>query len=129
MTPMPQIEYVPGVCNIGPEEIARRRNLGWVSLAIVFVVLLALILTRVNPWWRLFVFFPATTSASGFLQAYFHFCAGFARIGVFNFGHIGETHKVDDEYSKKKDKKKGNQITLYAVLIGGVTVIIALVLL
>jgi hypothetical protein len=126
---MAQIEYIPGVCNIGPEEIARRRNLGWVSLAIVFVLLLALVLAGVNPWWRLFVFFPAAMSATGFLQAYFHFCTGFAHIGVFNFGPVGERHKVDDEFSKKKDKRKGNQITLYAVLIGGVTVIIALLLL
>ena len=42
MTPMPQIEYVPGVCNIGPDEIARRRNLGWVSLAISLALMLAL---------------------------------------------------------------------------------------
>jgi hypothetical protein len=126
---MAQIEYIPGVCNIGPDEIARRRNLGWVALAISVGLLLGLILTRVNPWWRLFVFFPATTSASGFLQAYFHFCAGYARIGIFNFGPVGERHKVDDGFSKKKDKRKGNQITLYAVLIGGVTVIIGLLLL
>ena len=128
MTPMTQTEYVPGVCNIGPEEIARRRNLGWLALAITILLLLTLILTGVNPWWRLFVFFPAAMSASGFLQAYFHFCVGFARIGVFNFGSIGQMQKVDDDLSKKKDKRKGNQITLYAVLIGGVSAIIAVVL-
>ncbi len=127
MTPMTQTEYVPGVCNIGPEEIARRRNLGWLALAITILLLLTLILTGVNPWWRLFVFFPAAMSASGFLQAYFHFCVGFARIGVFNFGSIGQMQKVDDDLSKKKDKRKGNQITLYAVLIGGVIAIIAVV--
>ncbi len=128
MMPMTQTEYVPGVCNIGPEEIARRRNLGWIALAIILALLLALVLTGVNSWWRLFVFFPATVSASGFLQAYFHFCVGFARLGVFNFGSVGETHNIADEFSKTKDKRKGNQITLYAVLIGGVTAIIAMVL-
>ncbi len=125
---MAQIEYVPGVCNIGPEETARRRKLGWVSVVIALVLLLALVWAGVNPWWRLFVFFPAALSASGFLQAYFHFCSGFARVGVFNFGSIGQMQKIDDEISKTKDKKKGNRITLGAVLIGGVVAIIAVVL-
>src|SRR5208283_5375536 len=125
---MTQTEYVPGVCNIGGDETARRRNLGWVALAITVLLLLALILMGANPWWRLFIFFPATMSASGFLQAYFHFCAGFARIGVFNFGSVGQMKKVDDDLSKKKDKRKGNQITLYAVLIGGAIAMLAVVM-
>jgi hypothetical protein len=125
---MAQFEYVPGVCNIGSDEIARRRLLGWVALAIAFALLVALVLTGFNPWWRLLVFFPATISASGFLQAFFHFCSGFARIGVFNFGSVGQTQKVADEFSKTKDKRKGNQITLYSVLMGAVTAIIGVVL-
>ncbi len=115
---MTEIKYVPGVCNIGPGEISRRRMFGWVSLAISVVLLAALMWARVNSWWRLFVFFPAVMSASGFLQAYFHFCFGFARKGVFNFGSPGTTQQVGDESSKIKDKNRGNQITLYAVLIG-----------
>ena len=125
---MTRIEYVPGVCNIGSQEIARRRNLGWVFLAISVALLLALVLTGVEPGWRSFVFFPAAMSASGFLQTHFHFCSGFARIGAYNFDSIGQMREVDDELSKKKDKKKGNQITFYAVLIAGVTAIIAVAL-
>jgi hypothetical protein len=124
---MAEIKYVAGECNIGSEEISRRRNLGWVALAITLLLSLALKLTGVNPWWRLFVFFPAMTSASGFLQAYFRFCAGFARIGAFNFGPVGQTHKVTDEVSRTKDKRRGNQITLYAALIGTAIAIISIV--
>jgi hypothetical protein len=98
---------------------------GWVSLAISVVLLAILIWAGVNPWWRLFVFFPAVMSASGFLQAYFHFCSGFARKGVFNFALPGTTQQVGDEASKAKDKKKGNQIALYAILIGIAISIIA----
>ncbi len=123
-----QIEYVAGVCNIGPAEIARRRNLGWYALAFTLVLLLTLKWTGINPWWRLFVFFPAMTSASGFLQAFFHFCVGFARMGVFNFGSVGQTQKVIDEFSRTKDKNKGIQITLYAALIGAAITIISVVL-
>ncbi len=128
MTPAPQIEYVPGDCNIGTDEIARRRNLGWTALAITFTLLLVLVWIGVNPWWRLFVFLAATTSASGFLQAYFHFCSGFARLGVYNFGSVGQTQKVTDEFSRAKDKRRGNQITLYAALIGGAIAIISVAL-
>ncbi len=121
-------EYIAGICNIGSVEIARRRNFGWGALIIAVVLLVVLIWTAVNPWWRLFVFFPATMSAAGFLQAHFHFCAGFARRGVYNFGALGQTTKVVDAPSTIKDKSRGNQITLYSVLIGIVVAILCAVL-
>src|SRR5580692_2451145 len=99
-----QNQYTPGVCNIGREETTRRRQLGWISLVVAVVILIILIWSGVNPWWRLLVFFPATMSASGFLQARYHFCSGFARKGVFNFGPLGTTQNVNDEASKQKDR-------------------------
>src|ERR1700733_2787754 len=117
-------EYIPGVCNIGPQEINRRRRTGWIGLAIALLLLIILVEFTVNPWRRLFIFFPVTLSASGFLQAHFHFCAGFARKGVFNFGEIGKTQEVKDDSSKAKDKQKGNQITLYAAFIGAIVAFI-----
>jgi hypothetical protein len=125
---MTQNEYIPGVCNIGPDEIARRRNVGWVSLAISLVLFGVLKAADVDAWWRLLVFFPAALSASGFLQAYFHFCSGFGRLGLYNFMALGETYKVDDDLSKAKDKKKAYEIILYSVCIGGVAAIIAVAL-
>ncbi len=125
---MAQNEYIPGVCNIGPEETSRRRNLGWVSLAIAIVLLAILLGTGANVWWRLLIFLPATISASGFLQAYFHFCSGFARQGVFNFAALGNMQKVADENSKVKDSKRGSQITWYAAAIGIVITIISIVI-
>lgn len=121
-------EYVSGVCNIGPQEIARRRNFGWGALVTTVVLLLILVWTGVGPWWRLFVFFPATMSASGFLQAYFHFCSGFAQRGVYNFGQLGQTVKIEDASSKAKDKRKGSQIMLYSALIGIVAAVLSAIL-
>ena len=121
-------EYVPGVCNIGPQEIARRRILGWVSLAITVTLVLILVLTKVNPWWRLSTFFPAALSASGFIQARSHFCSGFGRVGAYNFGPAGQMTRIEDEESKKKDRRKGNQITLYAVIIGAVAAVICMII-
>jgi len=111
-------EYIPGVCNIGEEEISRRRKLGWIGLAVAVVLFAVLFWVGVDVWWRLLVFFPAAFSASGFLQAHFGFCSGYARTGVFNFGMPGKTTVVADEASKAKDRKKGSRITMYAVLIG-----------
>jgi hypothetical protein len=116
--------YVAGVCNIGPEEIQRRRNTGWVGLVVAIILFAVLFWTGVNPWWRLFIFFPAALSATGFLQAYFQFCTGFARRGVFNFGSPGQMNPVGDDASKQKDRRMGNRITLYAVLIGAVVAIV-----
>src|ERR1700690_3894174 len=115
--------YVAGICNIGPEEIRRRRTTGWVGLIIALILFAVLFWTGVDPWWRLLVFLPATLSASGFLQAYFQFCSGFARRGVFNFGAIGQMNPVADDASKAKDRRWGNRITLYAVVIGALIAI------
>jgi len=123
---MTQTDYVAGVCNIGQEEVVRRKNMGWVAFAVTLVLLAALVWAGVNPWWRLLVFFPATLSASGFLQAYFHFCSGFARKGIFNFGSLGQTSTVTDKPSKIKDKSRGNTILLYSVLIGAAMAIISM---
>ena len=125
---MTRNEYIPGQCNIGPDEIARRRNVGWVSLAISLVLIGTLEGAGVDPWWRLLVFFPAALSASGFLQAFYHFCSGFGRAGLYNFGALGGIHHIDDDLSKAKDKKKAYQIILYSVLIAGAAAIIAIAL-
>lgn len=117
-------EYIPGVCNIGLQEINRRRRVGWIGLAVALVLFVILAAFNINPWWRLLIFFPVTFSASGFLQAHYNFCAGFARKGVFNFGEIGKTQEVKDDSAKAKDQKKGKQITRYAAFIGAVVAII-----
>lgn len=116
------------MCNIGREEIIRRRNVGVVGVGLTFILLAILIMIGVSPWWRLFIFFPAALAAAGFLQARFHFCAGFARTGIYNFGPIGENRPVPDETSKAKDRKKGNQITLYSALIGIIVALICVAL-
>jgi hypothetical protein len=120
--------YVAGICNIGPEEIRRRRATGWVGLIVAVIVFAVLFWIGVNPLWRLFVFFPAALSATGFLQAYFQFCTGFARRGIFNFGTAGQTNAVADDTSKAKDRKRGNRITLYAVTIGIVVAIVCVII-
>jgi len=121
-------EYIPGECNIGPAEIARRRTVGVASLVVTILLLLVLLWMGVDRWWRLIVFFPAAMSASGFLQAHFRFCSGFARRGLYNFGPLGQTSSVDDEASRKKDQREGMKIIYSSILVGVAATIIGVLL-
>ncbi len=112
-------EYVPGVCNIGPAEIRARRMAGWMGLGATILLWILLFVFRVPTAWRLLLFFPATMSAVGFLQAAMHFCAAFGMRGVFNFGpNVGKTDTVEQAEFRRKDRRKALTILLYSSLIG-----------
>lgn len=121
-------EYRPGVCNIGPAEIARRRRAGHIGLAATLVVLAGLIAVDAPPLARLLIAVPAAGAASGYLQAWLKFCAGFGSRGLFNFGRLGELEQVVDAVSRARDRTKANQIGLASLAIGVVAGIGAAVL-
>ena len=64
-------EEVGEVCiaNISPAERRIRLRFGMVQLAISLVILVALLLFGVNPFWRLLLFFPFSAAATGYFQA------------------------------------------------------------
>ena len=112
-------EYIPGICNIGPAEINKRRQGGWLGLGATILLWAAFLVFHVPAPWRLFLFFPAAMSATGFLQAALHFCAGFGARGVFNFGsEVGKTETVEQVEFRQKDQRKARLILLYSVMIG-----------
>ncbi|HLY15343.1 MAG TPA: hypothetical protein VKR24_13425 [Candidatus Limnocylindrales bacterium] len=118
-------EYRPGVCNIGPAEITRRRRSGHIGLIVTVVVFLVLVALHVPPVLRLVVGLPAAGAASGYLQAALKFCAGFASKGVFNFGQLGQTHEVVDPEAHARDRSRANQILLASLAVGVVVAVIA----
>jgi len=120
-------DYRPGVCNIGPAEISRRRRAGHIGLIVTVVVFLALAALHVPPLARLIVGLPAAGAASGYLQAAFKFCAGFASRGVFNFGALGQTHEVVDPAAHARDRGRANQILLLSLAVGIVVAVVAAV--
>src|SRR5690349_16910805 len=81
--------YVPGVCNIGPAEIASRRRSGHVGIVAALVLLVVLVAIGAPPIARLLIALPVAVGASGYLQAWLKFCAGFGAAGVFNFADRG----------------------------------------
>lgn len=121
-------EYRPGVCNIGPAEIRRRRWTGHVGLVAAVVLLAALVVLDAPPITRLVVGIPAMISASGYLQAWLKFCAGFAQIGVYNFGERGDTRKVIDPEAHRRDLAKGRRIGIAAGVIGAGVALVAVLL-
>ncbi len=115
--------YQPGVCNIGPAEIRKRRMSGWVGLAIaVGFLVLAFALDWAAPW-RLLVALPVFLSAQGFLQAAFHFCVGFASRGLYNFGALGSEETVQEAEFHRADLRKAALITVLAFAIAVVVAV------
>jgi hypothetical protein len=122
--------YQPGVCNIGPDEIAKRRRTGHVGLIATVITFVVLVALGVPPIARLLVALPAAIAASGYLQAYFKFCVAFGSAGVFNFGARGSTEHVVDAEARRRDRQRvlqlGLGIAAIAVSIGMLAVLVPL---
>jgi hypothetical protein len=110
--------YRPGACNIGPDEIRRRRRAGHVGVVATIALFLILVAIDAPPIARLLVALPAAMAASGYLQAWFRFCAGFASRGVFNFGSVGETHAVVDDEARALDRARARRLAMASLGIG-----------
>jgi hypothetical protein len=116
-TPPGDGTYQPGVCNIGPVEIARRRQVGHVGLAATIATLIGLIALDAPSWMRLVAAVPAMVSASGYLQARMRFCAAFGQRGIFNFGRA-DYHEVAGVEARAADRRKARQISAWSFAIG-----------
>ena len=59
VSPTPLEGYRSGSCNIGPEEIGRRRRAGHVGLLVTLALLALLVAIDAPPLWRLALALPA----------------------------------------------------------------------
>lgn len=121
-------EYHPGVCNIGPAEIGRRRMTGHIGLAATVAAIVGLLAVDAPPLARLLVALPAAGAASGYLQARERFCAGFGSAGIYNFGELGQREAVDDPEARERDRRKAREIGVRSALIGAAVGIAAALL-
>ncbi|HEY6609348.1 MAG TPA: hypothetical protein VI277_09150 [Candidatus Limnocylindria bacterium] len=110
--------YEPGVCNIGREEIARRRMAGHVGAALTLAGLAVLVAIDAPPLARLVLLLPAAVSASGYIQARLKFCAAYGQRGMFNFGGRSDAIDVDDPEARARDRRRARQISLASFGIG-----------
>jgi hypothetical protein len=117
--------YVPGVCNIGADEIARRRRGGHLGALFTLALFLVLVALGAPPLLRFLVALPAAGAAAGYLQAWLKFCAAFGWLGVLNFGRRGRTERVDDPAARARDRLRALQIGAASAVIGVLVGLIA----
>ncbi|MBU0750220.1 hypothetical protein KKH15_01755 [Patescibacteria group bacterium] len=112
-------KYIPGVCNIGPAEIKMRERVGWYALGATALLGIVLVASDAPEWSKVVLFFPATVSALGFLQAWFHFCVAYGTQGLFNVSDaVAKTESISQKEFRKKDQQRSIMIIVSAVVIG-----------
>lgn len=117
--------YRPGACNIGPAEIAQRRQAAIVGTAVTIVVYLALVAlsSGASPVLareaRIVVALPAAGTLVAWLQVWFRFCVAFGSRGVANFGPLGTVMKVEDAEARRADRARVLRM-VGAAVVGGV---------
>ena len=124
----PPADYQPGVCNIGPAEVARRRRAGHTGLIAAIVLFIALVGIGAPDWTRFLVAVPAIGAASGYIQARLRFCAGFGAAGIFNFGQLGPTERVQAPEDRTRDRARAVQISAASIAVGIAAGLFAVVL-
>lgn len=110
-------QAAPPRCNIGPDEIARRRRsaiTASIATAVVAVVLIAL---HVAPAVRLLLWPLAAAAAVTWLQVVHRFCVAFGALGLQNFGRLGEHHAVDPGL-RAADRRRALQLIIEGALVG-----------
>ncbi|HEV2354417.1 MAG TPA: hypothetical protein VGR89_09245 [Puia sp.] len=118
--------YIPGVCNINREEIARRRMIGYIGLASTLALFGLLELLHASVTARLSLFIPAYVCAIGFLQAANHFCTGYGSRGMQNAteGSLAPS-EVTDGKALAADRRRVAQINMQAAVIAIVVALAA----
>ncbi len=113
--------YRPGTCNIGAFEIARRRRLGYVSLAAAAVLAAALVALDLPRDARWLLVLPLGGAFTGLLQARFRFCAWFGLAGLRNFGADNDCSRVPDPVDRLADARRALWLLTAA---GGLAVVV-----
>ena len=110
-------EYRPGACNIGPEEIAQRRRMGLVMLAVAIGLAAVLVAVDAPVWTRIAVWPILAGAFTTLEQVRRRFCVAFGMAGVRNFGPaVGQTERVEDEKARSTDRRAALTMVLYCGL-------------
>ena len=108
-----QTGYRAGACNIGPEEIARRRRGGLTGVGIAVAIGIGLVAIGAPAWTRVLVFPFLAGGLISLEQVRRRFCVGFAMAGLRNFGPLGEPDKVVDTAERAADRRAALVMTAY----------------
>ena len=108
--------YVPGQCNLGPEEIRRRMNIGWLGVALTLLVVIVLEIFDASRIYRIIVLPTIGVALSGFLQARHRFCYLYGWRGVFSIAGRKKFEKVVGSAELKKDRNTAISIIIKMLL-------------
>jgi hypothetical protein len=114
-------------CNIGPDEIARRRRIAiaaTVATVGLAVLLFGLGAPRID---RLAIWPLAAAAGVTWLQVVHRFCVRFGAFGVENFGQVGAEVPVDPAF-RTADRRQAVRLILEGAF-AGLVATLALVLL
>ena len=110
-------EYRAGACNIGPEEIAQRRRMGLVFLAIAIGLAVLLLVIDTPTWMRIAIWPPLAAAFTTLEQVRRRFCVAFGMAGVRNFGpEVGHAQRIDDEDARATDRRTALAMVAYCSL-------------
>ena len=125
---MPEIEYIPGTCNIGKGEIRRRQLVALVGLFFSISTLLTLNTVDAPAEIRLGIFFPLMVASVGFVQSRSKFCLAYGFAGTFNVGKLGDIRRVASKEDRAADRKTALVILGKSFLLAALATAVVLVL-
>jgi hypothetical protein len=125
---MPEIQYIPGSCNIGKGEIRRRQLVALVGLFFTVVTLLTFSTVDTPTVMRLGIFFPLMVASVGFVQSRSKFCLAYGFAGTFNVGKMGDIKRVASKEDRAADRKTALVILGKSFLLAALATAVVLVL-
>jgi hypothetical protein len=108
-------QYQAGVCNIGPSEVARRRQVAYLGGALYIFFIAFAILKDFSSVTTVTALFPAIIFSVGFIQSRRKFCLAYGLMGSFNFQKLGSLTQVEDQISLKADRSTAISILTQAL--------------
>ena len=126
---MDENTYIPGVCNIGPAEISRRKSKLKLALALLLLSSLLFFTLALPVLFFSIVACIATYTFILIFQLRQKFCIVFGWKSIYNFNAvISRKTKVDDEAWRALDRKQTLKIVLYSFLSTGLYLVLIFLL-
>lgn len=117
-------EYIPGTCNIGPQEVSGRYRVGFVGLLLTAVLIVLVETLDVHPLWRFSIAAPVAWSLTGFVQAMHRFCFAYGFSGVFSVKGLRQITKIRDDEFLKQDRKMALRLVSIVIIGTGIITIL-----
>ena len=125
---MPEVQYIPGTCNIGKGEVRRRQLVAIVGLFFSISTLLTFNTVDAPAAIRLGIFFPLMVASVGFVQSRSKFCLAYGFAGTFNVGKMGDIKRVASKEDRAADRKTALVILGKSFLLAAIATAVVLVL-